>query len=387
MIKTGASLLHSVLLFFTVMLSLMSTPLLARDKTDVVILKNGDHVTGEIKALARGKLSLSTDSMGTVSIEWEDVERVTSQWVFEVETETGLRTFGSLAPAAEPKTMEIILEGSRNTLNQTSVVRLTQIEAGFWARLEGYMDLGFNFARANRATQWTFGSEVKSRNEIRQLKSTFSSYFDARKEVESTTRNVFTFDWTRFFSGRWLVTGLTSFTQNQELNLDLRSSFGGDLGRHVIQNNRSLLTVRVDLRSSFGGDLGRHVIQNNRSLLTVRAGAVFSKEQFAPTEFEPMGENRNNIEATGTLSWELFSFQDPEIDIITTLTVLPSLSNWGRIRADFVVQILTLASNSSSSKTSPGVPPCLTTMTAVLPKETRQTTLASRPRWDGPFKL
>jgi hypothetical protein len=179
--------------------------------------------------------------------------------------------------------------------------------------LEGYVDVGFNFARANRATQWTLGSEVKSRNEIRQLKSTFSSFFDDRKDVESTTRNVFTFDFTRFFSGRWLVTGLTSFTQNQELNLDLRSSFGGDLGRHVIQNNRSLLTVR--------------------------AGAVFSKEQFAPTEFEPMGENRNNIEATGTLAWELFSFQDPEIDIITTLTVLPSLSNWGRIRADFDTRI------------------------------------------------
>ena len=313
MIKQKISLLLSMGLFFTILSQLMSLPALGRDKTDVVILKNGDHITGEIKSLARGKMSLSTDSMGTVSIEWEDVERVTSQWVFEVETETGLRTFGSLSPAAEPKTMEIIGEGTRNTLNQTSVVRLTQLEAGFLSRLEGYVDVGFNFARANRATQWTLGSEVKSRNEIRQLKSTFSSFFDDRKDVESTTRNVFTFDFTRFFSGRWLVTGLTSFTQNQELNLDLRSSFGGDLGRHVIQNNRSLLTVR--------------------------AGAVFSKEQFAPTEFEPMGENRNNIEATGTLSWELFSFQDPEIDIITTLTVLPSLSNWGRIRADFDTRI------------------------------------------------
>jgi len=199
MIKTGASLLHSVLLFFTVMLQLMSTPVLGRDKTDVIILKNGDHITGEIKSLARGKMSLSTDSMGTVSIEWEDVARVTSQWVFEVETETGLRTFGSLSPATEPETIEIIGESSRNTFNQTSVVRLTQIEAGFLARLEGYVDVGFNFARANRATQWTLGSEVKSRNEIRQLKGTFSSFFDDRKEVDSTTRNVVTVDFTRFF--------------------------------------------------------------------------------------------------------------------------------------------------------------------------------------------
>jgi hypothetical protein len=313
MIKQSTFLLLNMGLFFTILSQLMSTPVMGRDKTDVVILKNGDHITGEIKSLERGKMSLSTDSMGTVKIEWEDVERVTSQWVFEVETETGLRTFGSLSPATEPRTIEIIGESSRNTLNQTSVVRLTQIEAGIFARLEGYVDFGFNFARANRATSWTFGSEVKTRGEKRQVKATLSSFFDDRTDVDSSTRNVLSADFTRFFSGRWLVTGLTSFTQNQELNLDLRSSFGGDLGRHVIQNNRSLLTVR--------------------------AGAVFSREQFAPTELDPMGEERSNIEGSGTMEYELFSFQDPEVDITTTLTVLPSLSNWGRVRADLDTRI------------------------------------------------
>ncbi len=141
--KHGALSLPLVVWILVVVPSWVGTPLLARDKTDVVILKNGDHVTGEIKSLARGKMSLSTDSMGTVQIEWEDVERVTSQWVFEVETETGLRTFGSLSPAAEPETMEISREGTRNTLHQTSVVRLTQMEAGYLARIEGYLDMGF----------------------------------------------------------------------------------------------------------------------------------------------------------------------------------------------------------------------------------------------------
>ena len=74
MIKQETRLLFSTGLFFTILLQLMSTPVMGRDKTDVVILKNGDHVSGEIKSLERGKLSLSTDSMGTVKIEWEDVE-------------------------------------------------------------------------------------------------------------------------------------------------------------------------------------------------------------------------------------------------------------------------------------------------------------------------
>jgi hypothetical protein len=51
MIKPGALLLPAILLLFAVTPELMNTLLLARDKTDVVILKNGDHVTGEIKSL------------------------------------------------------------------------------------------------------------------------------------------------------------------------------------------------------------------------------------------------------------------------------------------------------------------------------------------------
>ena len=46
MIKQGISLPLSIGLFFTILLQLMSTPVMGRDKTDVVILKNGDHVSG-----------------------------------------------------------------------------------------------------------------------------------------------------------------------------------------------------------------------------------------------------------------------------------------------------------------------------------------------------
>lgn len=41
----------------------------ANEKTDIVILKNGDRVTGEIKNLEAGLLELKTDTMGTVYIQ------------------------------------------------------------------------------------------------------------------------------------------------------------------------------------------------------------------------------------------------------------------------------------------------------------------------------
>ena len=35
-------------------------------KTDIIILRNGDHIRGEVKNLASGQLELSTEYMGTV---------------------------------------------------------------------------------------------------------------------------------------------------------------------------------------------------------------------------------------------------------------------------------------------------------------------------------
>ncbi len=308
MIKRGDSLLLADLLFFTLILQLMNSPLLGRDKTDVVILKNGDRVTGEIKSLDRGKMRLSTDHMGTVEIEWSEVKQVTSQFLFEVETEVGLRTFGSLGPAAEPETMEILGEGSRNTLQQTSVVRITQLEASFLGRLQGFVDLGFSFARANRATEWSLGTEVSTRNEVRQFRVTLSSLFNDREDLDSTTRNVIGLDFTRYFSNRWLASVLSQFTQNQELDLDLRSVFGGALGRHLVQTNRTRLTTR--------------------------GGAVFTRERFTGPD-----PGRSNVEALGQVEFELFNFGDPETDITTTFALIPSLSDWGRFRMDLESRI------------------------------------------------
>ena len=45
----------------------------ARDKTDVIFMTNGDRLTGEIKQLEHGKLLLSTEAMGQVLIEWDDI--------------------------------------------------------------------------------------------------------------------------------------------------------------------------------------------------------------------------------------------------------------------------------------------------------------------------
>jgi hypothetical protein len=45
----------------------------AQRKTDVVTLYNGDRITGEVKSLNAGILRFSTDAMGTLRVEWQEI--------------------------------------------------------------------------------------------------------------------------------------------------------------------------------------------------------------------------------------------------------------------------------------------------------------------------
>src|SRR5271165_2099631 len=66
------------------------------EKTDVVVLGNGDHFTGEIKGMSRGQLDFKTDDAGRLSIEWIKIATITSTHSFEVELATGKKYYGTL---------------------------------------------------------------------------------------------------------------------------------------------------------------------------------------------------------------------------------------------------------------------------------------------------
>ena len=61
---------------------LLAAPLFARDKTDVMVMKNGDRMTCEIKGLDGGVLYVSFDYIdGTASVDWSKVARPGKQAV------------------------------------------------------------------------------------------------------------------------------------------------------------------------------------------------------------------------------------------------------------------------------------------------------------------
>jgi hypothetical protein len=122
---------------------MLPAPALAQ-KTDTVTVINGDRMVGEMKDLKRGQLQFKTDAMSTVYVRWPKVVTVATDKVFEIELVDGRVYFGSLA-AGEQDSVVIKSDSVSVTVSTQSVVDMQRIKPGFWAALDGNVDLGINF--------------------------------------------------------------------------------------------------------------------------------------------------------------------------------------------------------------------------------------------------
>ena len=280
---------------------LLAFPVFAA-KTDVVELLNGDHITGEVDKLELGVLTFKTDHIGTLSIEWDHVARLKSDQLLEVELVSGLRLFGHVAPGE--KSGEFIVsetEGDTHIVTVFDAVRMAPLEetGSIVDNIDAYIDLGFSDTKATEVREFTLDLGLTYRDRVKLWDF---SYDTIRSETATATsdRSTLTGEFRRFFGNRWFWSGLMQFQQNDALDLDLRSLFGGSMGRYFVQTNHHELAAS--------------------------AGLAFSREDYVGLE------KTDSTELMLTFGYHAFAFRDPDLDFRTQLVVFPSLTVSGRIR-------------------------------------------------------
>jgi hypothetical protein len=79
---------------------LLSAGVAEAQKADTVWIRNGDRITGEVKSLTRALLKYSTDDLGTIYIEWDKIDRISTRTTLEIQLSSGLKYYGPLGSAA-----------------------------------------------------------------------------------------------------------------------------------------------------------------------------------------------------------------------------------------------------------------------------------------------
>jgi uncharacterized protein DUF481 len=290
------------MLVAVVMAMLLNSTAWARTKSDIVTLNNGDRITGEIKQLERGKLRVSTDRMGEVFVEWDDIVYVESEYEFQFERTDGTRVVGRIGPTDEQAKIVVLAEGETVSFKHDNVVRISQIENSFWSRVNGSANFGYSFTKASDVAQLNLAFRASYRTEKRSFSIDGSTITTDDQANEFTQRSDLRMNTTRFRRNRWFNAYLLGFESNDELGLNLRSSLGASLGRYIVQTNTSELAL-------LGGLVG-----SSEAL----ANDVSSQE---------------NIEGLLGLEYSKYSFDNPTIDLSIRLSVYPSITDTGRTRA------------------------------------------------------
>ncbi len=291
-------------------------PLIATANTDVVVFDNGDRLTGEVKSLDRGKLRFKTEATDTISIEWDNVAFLSSDQNIQVETYDGRRYLGHLNLSPTIKTMNVQVGDESLDLDASHVVLMTPIEDKLLERIDGDITAGYNFTKASAVEQLQLGLNLEYQTEIRiyalSLDSTLTSSDTTGDDQESSQRISLSLDYKRLWPNRWLVSGFLKGDRNDELGIDLRTSVGG------------------------GG--GRILTQSNHSRLLLESGLMLSHENLAPGE-NPLDEADANdsVEAFVSMDWDWYRYDSPELDLSSALEVIPSLTESGRVRAEFEI--------------------------------------------------
>ena len=290
------------------MLLCLTTQLFARDKTDVLVMKNGDRITCEVKGLDAGVLYVSIDYVdGTTSVDWSKVAKLESKQLFVVKTEDGSVYTGELntveTAANRPVQIKVLQAEQEQVLNRSQVIRLVATSDKFWERFNGDVSFGVIYSKANESTQFTFGSSTVYVRERWNAGYSFDSNLSSNSGVNTATRNSLALTAFHLLPPKnWLYGGVGGFLQSSEQGISLQTLVGGGVGRYLLNTNRANVMV-----------LG---------------GGAWQNTQYEPTKV-PVGTERE-ADALIYAKASFFRFSKTHFD--GTAMVLPALSDPGRVR-------------------------------------------------------
>jgi hypothetical protein len=280
----------------------------ARPSKDVLLLKNGDKWTCEIKKLDHGYLYVGLDYVdGTVQVDWTKIASIQSSQLFVVTDEKGTVFVGPLSSSNRDSDgvpfLTIQSGQSPVKIAKADVSSIRQTETRFWQNLHGAVSAGSNFTKSNNQSQFSTDANLSYIKRYWSAAAEFQSTFNGSVSAPSDLRRNITMSAMRILNRKnYFAIGVGNLLRSDEQDLALRSTFGGGLGKLLLNEDRARFYVL--------------------------AGAVWTRERYTATS--PSSFNS----AEGLVGTRLEYFRFKTTNYYITASAYPSMSNLGRIRFD-----------------------------------------------------
>jgi hypothetical protein len=273
----------------------------ASSKIDTVYFQHGDRLTGELVSLNKGILKLKTNDVGTVSIEWQNVDSLCILNSLRILKHNGGVLYGRLYPSGKNKVSIIIDEqGRKSEIELVAIVELIQLKEKILSRLSGTLSAGFNYTKATEVSQLDFSGNIDFKGEKTIFSANYSIVLtdDGSKTTQRQSGGASS---DRLLPNNWSAQGKLLAETNSEFQLDLRTSLNSSVSYNFIRSNSQLLQAGAgfSLNREFSGDLAQ-----------------------------------NNIEGLVGLKYSLFIMDSPQVSFDFEGFLLPGLNRFGRVRSE-----------------------------------------------------
>ncbi len=277
---------------------LLPLPLFGQKNNDVIVMKNGDRLTCEIKGLSAGVLSVKLSYVdGTISVEWSQVASLQSDRLFLVRTESGAVYTGKLSTTGatgDPPVKIELAEGKVGEVEipQRKIVKLNQTSESFWNRFDGAVDTGLLYSKGNESVQYNLSSQVAYTRERWSGQASFNSSFSSSSGANASTRNQVNLSSLRLLRwNNWYYAGSAAFLQSSVQEISRQTTLGGGVGHFIKNTNRA----KISLLGGFGWQNASY----NQS--TVGLGTENIAVGFVASEVQTFKFKKTNLDVTGSI--------------------------------------------------------------------------------------
>lgn len=268
---------QKIMLWFALLVCVLIGNLICMTAAEagVLILKNGDHISGELIVISGGQLRWQSDMAGEISVPQENVLSIEARDLFEVEldahrqlSECQLQVRGDALQLLNCKEGEAPVNSWKYV---TSVSARPFTEREVW-RTTGFLSASAKDAAGNTEEQ-DLELDFKMSARRGSIRHSALATYDMQKQGDTRTRDdrkaEYQYDY--FVSDKWYLNGVLNWERNVFQDLEARRLVIGGLGYQFFDTD----FVRLSVNAGLGYAVEQYVTDADRKALVFRESTDF----------------------------------------------------------------------------------------------------------------
>lgn len=213
-------------------------------QADVLVMKNGDRITGEIKQIWDDEITIEPTYSDEFEVDVPEVDHIISEREFEIDLEDGRELVATFAGAADDGDQVLMADGQAVEVGLDEFLELDEPEEFYdW---EANIDFSSTLNTGNtdsynaqmRADGMFKHGDHRHNGEITFLREELA-------DVPTKEQDIFRYNYNWLFNDPWFLAGNFSFEKDPIIELDRRLIGSVGLGRDIWNTPQRLLNFNL----------------------------------------------------------------------------------------------------------------------------------------------